>query len=94
MIALFRELFERPSYYPSSSRKRTDQFRIHYMLSVLYYPSSENKDADQLRGYREADLRLCFRPVCRLLVFPCGGASVIKGHPARSKKSHYTCTYI
>ena len=27
---------------------------------VLYYPSSENKDADQLRGYREADLRLCF----------------------------------
>ena len=26
----------------------------------LYYPSSENKDADQLRGYREADLRLCF----------------------------------
>ena len=21
----------------------------------------ENKDADQLRGYREADLRLCFR---------------------------------
>ena len=27
----------------------------------LYYPCSENKDADQLRGYREADLRLCFR---------------------------------
>ena len=27
----------------------------------LYYPSSENKGADQLRGYREADLRLCFR---------------------------------
>ena len=22
---------------------------------------SENKGADQLRGYREADLRLCFR---------------------------------
>ena len=22
---------------------------------------SENNDADQLRGYREADLRLCFR---------------------------------
>ena len=30
---------------------------------------SENKGADQLRGYREADLRLCFR-LCRLLVFP------------------------
>ena len=26
-----------------------------------YYPCSENKGADQLRGYREADLRLCFR---------------------------------
>ena len=34
----------------------------------LYYTCSENKDADQLRGYREADLRLCFR-ICRLLVF-------------------------
>ena len=29
-----------------------------------YYPSSENKGADQLRGYREADLHLCFR-LCR-----------------------------
>ena len=27
----------------------------------LYYQCSENKDTDQLRGYREADLRLCFR---------------------------------
>ena len=27
----------------------------------LYYPSSKNKGADQLRGYCEADLRLCFR---------------------------------
>ena len=35
----------------------------------VYYPCSENKGADQLRGYREADLRLCFR-ICRLLVFP------------------------
>ena len=26
-----------------------------------YYPCSENKGFDQLRGYREADLRLCFR---------------------------------
>ena len=39
----------------------------------LYYPSSENKGDDQLRGYREADLRLCFRPR-RLLVFPWGGS--------------------
>ena len=34
----------------------------------LYFQSSENKGADQLRGYREADLRLCFH-ICRLLVF-------------------------
>ena len=40
-----------------------------YVEEELYYPSSENKGADQLRGYREADLRLCFR-LCRLLVFP------------------------
>ena len=39
----------------------------------MYYPSSENKGADQLRGYREADLRLCFR-ICRLLVLPCSGS--------------------
>ena len=26
----------------------------------MYYLCSENKAADQLRGYREADLRLCF----------------------------------
>ena len=39
----------------------------------LYYLCSENKGADQLHGYREADLRLCFR-LGRLLVFPCGGS--------------------
>ena len=41
----------------------------------MYYPFSENKDADQLRGYREADLRLCFRP-CKLLVFSRTGSYV------------------
>ena len=39
----------------------------------MYYPYSENKGADQLRGYREADLRLCFRP-CKLLVFSRTGS--------------------
>ena len=34
----------------------------------LYYPCSENKGAHQLRGYREADLRLCFR-ICKMCVF-------------------------
>ena len=35
---------------------------------VMYYPSSQYKGADQLRGYRKADLRLCFR-ICKMLVF-------------------------
>ena len=51
----------------------------------MYYPCSENKDADQLRGYREADLRLCFRP-CKLLVFSRTGSNGILEsleHPIR-----------
>ena len=52
----------------SQKRARRSKFWI-YVEEELYYPSSENKGADQLRGYREADLRLCFR-LCRLLVFP------------------------
>ena len=39
-----------------------------YEVEGLYYPCSENKGADQLRGYREADLRLCFR-LCKKRVF-------------------------
>ena len=35
------------------------KFRI-YIVEGLYYLCSENKGADQLRGYRKADLRLCF----------------------------------
>ena len=31
-------------------------------------PCSENKGADQLRGYHEADLRLCFH-ICKKPVF-------------------------
>ena len=47
-----------------------------YEVEVLYYPRSENKGPDHLRGYREADLRLCFR-ICRLLVFSWRGSSVL-----------------
>ena len=39
------------------------QFRIQ-KVEGLFYSCSENKDADMLRGYREADLRLCFR-ICK-----------------------------
>ena len=47
----------------------------------MYYPSSENKGADQLRGYREADLRLCFRlgknPVFSRCGSNCSVASLV-----------------
>ena len=41
---------------------------ISDLVEGLYYLYSENKGADQFRGYREADLRLCFR-ICKTLVF-------------------------
>ena len=56
----------------AQKRARSLTFRIQ-VEEELYYPNSENKGADQLRGYREADLCLCFR-ICRLLVFPRGGS--------------------
>ena len=34
----------------------------------MYYLCGENKYANQLRGYREAELRLCFR-ICKSLFF-------------------------
>ena len=62
----------------AQKRARILKFRIE-VEEELYYPSSENKGADQLRGYREADLRLCFR-LCRLLVFPRGGSFVLNAY--------------
>ena len=64
----------------------------------MYYPCSENKDADQLRGYREADLRLCFRP-CKLLVFLSSGSFGILFTPflvMRAYMAHMsgTCTSL
>ena len=44
----------------------------------LYYLCSENKGADQLRGYREADLRLCFR-ICKKPVFSRCGSNCFSG---------------
>ena len=51
----------------------------------MYYPSCENKGADQLRGYREADLRLCFR-ICRLLVFSRDGSYIKRWLENESKQ--------
>ena len=44
-----------------------------WVVEGLYYPYSENKGADQLRGYCEADLRLCFR-ICKKPVFSRRGS--------------------
>ena len=57
----------------------------------MYYPCSENKGADQLRGYREADLRLCFR-LCKLLVFSCTG-SILKDLSIAAKMSGFRCQF-
>ena len=43
----------------------------------MYYPCSENKGADQLRGYREADLRLCFRIGKNPVFSRCGSYYVL-----------------
>ena len=60
-------------------------------VEVLYYPSSENKDADQLRGYREADLRPCFR-ICKTLVSSRGGSIIVTNlliaPPYTKEKNH------
>ena len=52
----------------------------------MYYLCSENKEADQLRGYREADLRLCFRP-CKLLVFSRTGSYRMFGNIIKHQES-------
>ena len=54
---------------PVQSQKiaRSCKFRMKEE-EELYYQCSENKGADKLRGYREVDLRICFR-ICKLLVF-------------------------
>ena len=59
------------------------KFRIK-IVQGLYYPCSENKGADQLRGYREVDLRLCFR-ICKNPFFSRRGS--ITEQKARSRSS-------
>ena len=54
------------------SNRRGLNFLI-YVVDGLYYPYSQNKGADQLRGYREADLHLCFR-ICKKPVFSQRGS--------------------
>ena len=72
------------------------KFRIKE-VEGLYYLCSENKGADQLRGYREADLHLCFR-ICKKPVFSQRGSnnlpilenvSRLFGVKQKSIKIHY-----
>ena len=57
---------------------------------------SENKGADQLRGYREADLRLCFR-IGQIPVFSrCGSLDTLTEElcfllQAESREDWFTC---
>ena len=71
---------------PVQAQKRARSLKFWSKVEEeLYYLSSENKGADQLRGYRGADLRLCFR-ICRLLVFPRGGSYTGSGGSDMIKK--------
>ena len=76
----------------AQKRARSLKFRIE-VEEALYYPSSENKGADQLRGYREADLRLCFR-ICRLLVFPWGGSFSLSESNRREVDANVSQSHI
>ena len=57
---------------PGPKMARGLKFRIQ-VEEGLCYQCSENKGPDQLRGYREADLRLCFR-ICKKPVFSRRGS--------------------
>ena len=48
--------------------KSNEEFKVSFIFSGTPCICSENIGADQLRGYREADLRLCFR-ICKKQVF-------------------------
>ena len=52
-----------------SATENGKMLEILYLVSRgIYQLCNEEKGADQLRGYREADLRLCFR-ICKKPVF-------------------------
>ena len=55
----------KPGCTPTEDGRKLE---ISDLAEGLYYLCCENKGADQLRGYPEADLRLCFR-ICKKQVF-------------------------
>ena len=56
----------------------------------MYYPCSENKGADQLRGYREANLRLCFRIGKNPVFSRCGSWDIVTGLFIRCNNDRYS----
>ena len=60
--------------YNSGQRARVALKNFLRLSERLYYLYSANKGTDQLRGYREADLRLCFR-ICKKPVFSGRGSN-------------------
>ena len=58
-------------------------FRIEDVEGFCY-ECSENKGADQLRGYREADLRLCFL-MCKKPVFLRRGSYIVSEERTKSQ---------
>ena len=81
----FRPGLTQSGLYSHKKMARTLKFRI-WKAEGLYYPSGENKGADQLRGYRKADLRLCFR-ICKNPVFSRRGSNIPK-----QLSPWFTCT--
>ena len=76
----------------SQMMSRGLKFQI-YEVEGLYYLCSENKDADQLGGYREADLRLCFR-ICKKPVFSWRGSFVsIRWATEWQNYHNYQCSW-
>ena len=71
------------------SKKMAKGLKYHILeVEGSYYPCSENKGADQLRGYREADLRLCFR-ICKKPVFSRRGSYSKTGDRVVYSGIHY-----
>ena len=67
----------------------------------MYNLRGENKGADQLRGYREADLRLCFR-ICKTLfsheaahiILTLGRPVLVVAHKCKQKLVLFSITLV
>ena len=65
-IAVYMTVLLRCHLFENRITAQSPYERRREKTSILHM---RKQRADQLRGYREADLRLCFR-ICNMLVFP------------------------